>query len=195
MAEIDDIKICTKCKKAHLRAAFYKDMQKTDGLSSSCRKCNSEARKGYKRPNPQKPRTAAQLWKYTKAWRERNKEAHLAKRREWSRSDQGKESGRRWVALNREAVNLCNRVRNAMRRGMRRKVTVERVSALLQLQKCLCAVCRADLKFGYHIDHIHPISGGGNSDPLNLQLLCPTCNCSKGPKHPVDFMQRKGYLL
>lgn len=31
-----------------------------------------------------------------------------------------------------------------------------------------------------HIDHIVPISKGGNSEPSNLQVLCRTCNLSKG---------------
>jgi 5-methylcytosine-specific restriction endonuclease McrA len=33
-----------------------------------------------------------------------------------------------------------------------------------------------------HIDHIIPISKGGNSEPSNLQTLCRTCNLSKHDK-------------
>lgn len=35
---------------------------------------------------------------------------------------------------------------------------------------------------------------GSNTDD-NIQLLCKTCNLSKGAKHPIDFMQSKGFLL
>jgi 5-methylcytosine-specific restriction endonuclease McrA len=33
-----------------------------------------------------------------------------------------------------------------------------------------------------HIDHVVPISHGGNSEPSNLQVLCRTCNLSKSNK-------------
>ena len=33
-----------------------------------------------------------------------------------------------------------------------------------------------------HIDHIIPISKGGNSEPSNLQILCRTCNLTKSDK-------------
>jgi 5-methylcytosine-specific restriction endonuclease McrA len=33
-----------------------------------------------------------------------------------------------------------------------------------------------------HIDHVIPISKGGNSEPSNLQTLCRTCNLSKHAK-------------
>ncbi|MFC4006562.1 HNH endonuclease [Nonomuraea purpurea] len=37
-----------------------------------------------------------------------------------------------------------------------------------------------DLYRGLEIDHIHPKSMGGTDDPDNLQVLCTTCNTSKG---------------
>jgi predicted restriction endonuclease len=33
-----------------------------------------------------------------------------------------------------------------------------------------------------HIDHIKPFSKGGKCIPKNFQLLCCSCNCSKGDK-------------
>jgi hypothetical protein len=35
---------------------------------------------------------------------------------------------------------------------------------------------------GMDLDHVHPVSRGGKSEAANLQLLCPSCNRSKGAR-------------
>jgi 5-methylcytosine-specific restriction endonuclease McrA len=65
---------------------------------------------------------------------------------------------------------------------------------LMRLQKGLCACCREKL-VNYQIDHIYPLAKGGQNIDSNIQLLCPDCNRRKNAKHPIDFMQSKGYLL
>lgn len=63
-------------------------------------------------------------------------------------------------------------------------------------QKGRCAACSKGLmRLGHHVDHIKPLARGGAHENVNLQLLCPTCNLSKGAKDPVDFMQSLGKLL
>lgn len=39
-----------------------------------------------------------------------------------------------------------------------------------------------------------PIARGGSNTDDNVQLLCPACNLKKSAKHPVDFMQERGFL-
>jgi hypothetical protein len=46
-----------------------------------------------------------------------------------------------------------------------------------------CLACGADLReVKWHIDHIYPRARGGSDDPTNLQILCASCNCSKGAR-------------
>lgn len=66
---------------------------------------------------------------------------------------------------------------------------------LLKIQKGMCACCKLPLEDNFHLDHIMPIFLGGANIDGNIQLLCPPCNMSKGKKHPVDFMQSRGFLL
>jgi 5-methylcytosine-specific restriction endonuclease McrA len=65
---------------------------------------------------------------------------------------------------------------------------------LLKLQQGMCACCKKKLD-EYHLDHVIPLAMGGEHHETNVQLLCPPCNLSKGAKHPVDFMQSRGFLL
>jgi 5-methylcytosine-specific restriction endonuclease McrA len=67
---------------------------------------------------------------------------------------------------------------------------------LIGLQRGKCACCRADLKkIKMNLDHIMPLALGGAHSDENVQLLCQPCNNQKYSKHPVDFMQEKGFLL
>jgi len=38
-----------------------------------------------------------------------------------------------------------------------------------------------------HIDHIVPLSVGGDHAMYNMQILCRTCNMSKNNKNSVDY--------
>lgn len=44
-----------------------------------------------------------------------------------------------------------------------------------------CSICEA--KRWLTVDHIMPISKGGNNELSNLQILCKLCNSSKGSKY------------
>jgi 5-methylcytosine-specific restriction endonuclease McrA len=45
------------------------------------------------------------------------------------------------------------------------------------------------------MDHIIPLALGGTNTDDNIQLLRAKCNKQKGAKHPIDFMQQRGFLL
>ena len=45
-----------------------------------------------------------------------------------------------------------------------------------------CSGCGAELEPGWHADHVQPWSRDGQTDVINGQALCPTCNLKKGSK-------------
>ncbi len=89
------------------------------------------------------------------------------------------------------------KVRNASAKRLEAPGEISRgwIAKLLELQRWTCVVCNADLRFGYHIDHIQPIARGGENTDYNIQILCPTCDLQKSDKDPIEFMQSRGFLL
>lgn len=67
---------------------------------------------------------------------------------------------------------------------------------LFVLQRGRCACCKTSLPENKpHMDHINPLVAGGDNTDINIQLLCASCNLQKSAKHPVTFMQERGFLL
>jgi 5-methylcytosine-specific restriction endonuclease McrA len=103
---------------------------------------------------------------------------------------------REWFAKNPEKRRAYENNRRAKAKAAGGKVSADIAQRLMTLQRGKCACCRSDLtKVAFHLDHVIPLTGGGRNDDSNMQLLCARCNNQKYNKHPVDFMQSKGYLL
>lgn len=98
---------------------------------------------------------------------------------------------KRW----RETNPQYRRIENNKRRGgnsISKDIVAQRYK--LQRGKCACG-CAQPLGNDYHLDHIMPLALGGTNTDDNMQLLRAKCNLEKHAKHPVDFMQSRGFLL
>jgi 5-methylcytosine-specific restriction endonuclease McrA len=153
----------------------------------------------------------------TKAYREANLEASREKQRIYSRKvyEARKPYMAAWLAANAEKVRDYRRARDAAmsedqrekrrvhvrnrrarKKGNGGKHTAAQIRDLLVRQRHKCPFCSANLRRGFHADHIMPLALGGSNDIGNIQLLCPTCNDSKGFSHPIAWAQKKrGRLL
>ncbi len=100
-----------------------------------------------------------------------------------------------WSAANRPAKRAHWQNRKAKARKAGGKLSPGLTAKLLELQRGKCACCGLSLGSKFHMDHIVPIALGGANVDANIQLLRSTCNLQKHAKHPVDFMQSRGYLL
>jgi superfamily II DNA or RNA helicase len=67
-------------------------------------------------------------------------------------------------------------------RDPRRRFNSAERAALIFTSGGMCEECGAELKPGWHADHVSPHSKGGRTDIVNAQSLCPTCNLKKGSK-------------
>jgi len=100
---------------------------------------------------------------------------------------------RKWEAENRDRCNFNRRVRrkseyhravschhSAVRRAKKRKSYIN----LSKEEKLLIKKLYMQAKeLGMHVDHIKPISKGGEHRLINLQLLTPEENLRKGAKY------------
>ena len=65
-----------------------------------------------------------------------------------------------------------------------------------QKWQCLGYNCKANFRIvGYEIDHIIPVSKGGNNWPCNLQCLCRSCNARKSDRDPIKWARLNGMLI
>ncbi len=117
-------------------------------------------------------------------------------RRRAADPEKAKRESREWFALHPEKRVVYQQNRQARMRANGGIVSLDIKDKLMKAQRGRCACCRVDLKtVVVNLDHIIPIVLGGKNSDENIQLLCRTCNNQKYAKHPVDFMQQKGFLL
>lgn len=202
----DNLKTCRTCGLAQTADAFAKDKNKRDGIHTKCKACvkaykaaNSERikvqSKEYRQAN--KAALAAYQAKYRIAYRAQNRARLVADSVRWKRNnpERAAEQCRQSRKRNPETSRSAARNRRARIAACEGSHTAQDIQKIGSTQRWRCACCKVNLKkVGYHVDHIDPISAGGSNDKTNLQLLCAPCNQSKNSRHPVDFMQSKGFL-
>lgn len=148
-------------------------------------------RRAYHENNKDKAKTQH------RAWMAANPDKMNAYRLAWIKANPDKEIARAkaWRAANKETCCAYSANRRALKKAAHGTHTAADVQTIFTLQKGKCICCKVNITAGYHVDHIMPLSKGGSNDKYNLQLLCPTCNMSKSTKHPITFMQERGFLL
>jgi 5-methylcytosine-specific restriction endonuclease McrA len=189
-------KHCKPCRAAYQREWLKKNPEKARAIDLANRekfreKIAKRAAEWYKN-NPERAKESRRNYRQENAEKKRamdrayylaNKERTHARQNAWRRANP--EGGR---------LNLLNRRARVRENGG--KLSRDLPDRLLVVQKGKCACCRCDLSSsGYHLDHIVPLIKGGANVDSNIQLLCPSCNHSKGGRDPVEFMQARGFLL
>jgi len=100
-----------------------------------------------------------------------------------------------WSKLNPDKLKIYNHTRRARERNAIGVLSPGLSERLFALQKGLCPCCKRPLGALFHMDHIQPLALGGSNTDDNIQLLRKSCNHQKSFLHPVEFMQRRGFLL
>src|SRR5574343_49856 len=179
-----ETKSCTKCCIIKKLSEFYE-------RCSFCKQCHSKYSKQRYYANKE------YILERCRKYREENHKRELERKKKYREANNKiiLENLKKYREANPGYVSTYRRNRYARKRNAIGSHTKNDILNLLVLQKSKCAICRCSIKTGYHVDHVVPLSKGGNNDKFNLQLLCPSCNCSKHAKDPVSFMQERGFLL
>lgn len=111
-----------------------------------------------------------------------------SKRNYWADPDAWKERVRAYIAANPEKSRVSRALSRT--RDLPGSFSVDDLITKFCQQAGIC-VCGADLASAWQIDHIVPISRGGDNWPDNIQLLCPRCNQSKHNKTMDEWWGRK----
>lgn len=134
---------------------------------------------------------ACKRWKQNnkdkvKATKAKSKALYPDKWSRWTREWFAKNPGKRVVyEANRRAKKIANGG----------ELSIDLRARLMKLQSGKCGCCRIVFVKSPHLDHMMPLALGGKHVDSNMQLLCSLCNRKKHAKHPVAFMQERGFLL
>ena len=200
------MKTCKKCGETKPHSEYHLHKRFKDGLHINCKTCRNSENTIYRAANPEKSKQSS------KKYRDDNKSKMTEIRATYAKNNPEKvrESKRLYALKNKEVLKAkakAKRLENPERhrrakqnRRARERSAVGKISAglvgrLFDLQKGKCACCKLPLGDDYHVDHIMPLALGGTNTDDNIQLLRARCNRQKNAKHPIDFMQERGFLL
>ena len=186
--------------------------------NKTCYECFKAAQKRYVSNNPEarkarQDRHAAKVGKEvlrasSRKSYEKHRMARLAAAKEKRETSGGKhraenrERNRKWRAENPSAQlaakakyrDLHPDAQRSYSHSRRVKtgagMTARQLSAWAKAQDKRCFYCDGLCDSSYHIDHIVPLSKGGEHKESNLVIACAPCNLAKGASDPVEFLDR-----
>lgn len=141
--------------------------------------------------NPEKHKARMQVWrtanpelvkKGSLRWRQANPDRKRQIDKEWGLANPGKVVGR-------------NRARRARKAGAEGSHTEYDLFCIFVIQDAQCAGCGKSLLISCTVDHVVPLKRGGSNWPDNIQLLCSTCNSSKGTKTQAEWLAFRELFL
>jgi 5-methylcytosine-specific restriction endonuclease McrA len=173
-------KRCCRCGIVKDRGEFYKNKGRPDGIQTICKVCTKAQNRAYKQQRPQFWREAPSFGKLTDAQRQRRDE----RAREWrsQNPDRHRANVAGWRERNPLKARETLRKSEAKRRARKLARFVDDVDSLVVLEAYdgACGICGRDVDpMAFDVDHVVPLSVGGDHSYANTQPAHPSCNRRK----------------
>lgn len=206
-------KACTKCGAVKALSEFYASKRARDGRQSECRGCVSLRAKAYRAANRERlnaydaaryAANAEERCRKQRAWYAANRDHVLAWRAAYRAShaeecraaviawraanpERAKANQARWRAANSDRRYANNARRRALLRGAPVRDQI-RKSDVWERDRGICHLCgkRANPR-DWHLDHLLPLSCGGDHSMNNVAVSHPSCNLRKKNTGPSQL--------
>lgn len=189
-------KRCKGCGEVKDFSEFHKHKNRKDNLNDICKKCNSEKVLKWQKNNPEKVGIKSKKWatahkeqRYVAGvkWRNSNYEKMKQLIKAWADSHREKRraSVKKWQDSHPEQRALNQRNREIKKLNVGGTITIKDLAWLKDKYGDRCLCCGAS-GVKLTLDHVVPISKGGENSINNAQLLCGSCNSKKGTK-TIDY--------
>ena len=171
--------------RAYAKNYYQENKDKVKAYKNEYHKINKDKEKEYRKKFRQENKERLNL--AHKAYRKSNAEYRAKRNRRateyaklWSKTPVGK-------LLRKLASARGKQKRRERNRQVINDLTKQDVIMLLDVQNNQCAKCYTEFSEvnPFTLDHILPLSKGGGLTRKNTQLLCHSCNSSKGTKFVI----------
>lgn len=193
--DVSCARTCSCCRRVLTTEDFYSRPGSPDGLRRDCKDCVKS--RVQKSPSKVARQDAAAERKaqrspfdpaaYKRQWHQDNQARLAVERRTWAQEHQTEMRAYRskWAKANPEKGRQSEARHRARRLSRSYEVTPKDWARLVSRYSGLCAYC-ARSPWG-HMDHVVPVSRGGQHAIGNLLPACAACNQEKGARTLVEW--------
>lgn len=198
-----DGKACSDCREWKPLAEYHRSKHTKDGLTYSCKHCNSARANAWGHANRERNRERKLRWRnanrerikrVNRAWDQANRDKVIQFKAEWREKhrDALAERRRQWRREHPEQRQADRNNRRARLIQAGGQITAQEWRDLKAFYSHKCLACgRSEPEIKLTLDHVIPLADGGTHTIANVQPLCWGCNARKRattvdyrPQHP-----------